>query len=153
MFFFELLLLASWDASGQNMHSFLTQKVGPGRVVLALFRMFFLVRFLGNFFVDFYVFFDVPDIEFVCLFTVFWALFHFSFFSKYACKNASKKHRKSMKNLEKIWYKMATSTGIIKISSFFGLLPLPRPIWSHFGSHREAQNRRIMRQEQCTKKK
>ena len=53
------------------MHSFLTQKVGPGRVVLALFRMFFLVLFLDDFFVDFCVFFDVPDIEFVCLFIVF----------------------------------------------------------------------------------
>ena len=113
----------------------------------------FLVWFLDDFFLNFGVFFDVPDIEFVWLFTLFWALVYFSFFLKNACKNASKKHRKSMKNLEKIWYEMATSTGIIKISSFFGLLPLPRPIWSHFGIHWEAQNRRIMRQEQGTKKK
>jgi len=57
-------------------------------------------------------------------------------FSEVCLQKRIKKTPKINEKSKEIWYKMATSTGIIKISSFFGLHPLLRPIWSDFGSYR-----------------
>ena len=98
-------LRTQFDASGDP------QNRSRERHFEYLWGAFWGTRFLTVFSSLFCFVFDSVDLEFVSLFIVFQALFHFSKLSKNARKNASKTYEKSMENRWKNPPKTVTPTG------------------------------------------